>query len=106
MRRRLSLCVLAAFVLVALPASAGDVMVHVGHNKLDPSEVKVAAGTKVVFHNLDAMPGGHTIVADDGSFESPGLEKDQQWSHVFTEPGVHAYSIKEHPTAKGKIIVE
>jgi plastocyanin len=106
MRRRLSLGVLVAFVLMALPVYAGDVMVHVGHNKLDPSELKVAAGTTVVFHNLDAMPGGHTIVADDGSFESPGLEKDQQWSHVFTEPGVHAYSIKEHPTAKGKIIVE
>ena len=90
MRRRLSLCVLVAFVLVALPVYAGEVMVHVGHNKLDPSELKVAAGTTVVFHNLDAMPGGHTIVADDGSFESPPLAKDESWSHSFQEIGIHA----------------
>ena len=52
------------------------------------------------------MPGGHTIVASDGSFESPSLSKDQKWSHTFTEPGVYAYEIKEHPSAKGKIVVE
>ena len=48
----------------------------------------------------------HEDTAEDVMSFFPGLEKDQQWSHVFTEPGVHAYSIKEHPTAKGKIIVE
>ena len=66
----------------------------------------MTVGTTVVFHNLDEMPGGHTIVASDGSFESPGLAKDQKWSHTFTEPGVYAYEIKEHPSAKGKIVVE
>lgn len=106
MRKRLHLCLLMAFVLASLPVHADEVMVHVGHNKLEPAELTVAPGTTVVFHNLDAMPGGHTIVADDGSFQSPGLAKDEKWSHVFTEPGVHAYSIKEHSSAKGKIIVE
>ena len=100
----------AAALITALlwgPASAlaDDVTVHVGHNKLDPAEVTVAAGTTVVFHNHDAMPGGHTIVAADGSFESPGLEKDQTWSRLFEEPGVYGYSIKEHPAAVGKIVV-
>ena len=106
MRKRLHLCLLMAFVLASLPVHAGEVMVHVGHNKLDPAELKVATGTTVIFHNLDAMPGGHTIVADDGSFQSPGLAKDEQWSHVFTEPGVYHYSIKEHPSVKGKVVVE
>jgi plastocyanin len=106
MRQRIHLCLLVVFVLASLPAHAGEAMVHVGHNKLDPSDLKVAAGTTVVFHNMDEMPGGHSIVADDGSFQSPALAKDQSWSHTFTKPGVHGYSIKEHPSAKGTIVVE
>ncbi len=60
----------------------------------------------VVFHNLDRMPGGHTVVADDGSFGGPGLAKDEKGSHTFSKPGVYSYSIKEHPSAKGRIVVE
>jgi plastocyanin len=93
-------------VLLVPAAYAGELMVHVGHNKLDPAEATIAAGDTVVFHNLDEMPGGHTIVADDGSFESPGLAKDASWSHTFEAAGTYPYHIKEHPGAKGKIIVE
>lgn len=106
MRKKLHRCLLLALALVALPVLANEVMVHIGHNKVEPAELKVAPGTTVVFHNLDAMPGGHSIAADDGSFQSPGLAKDQTWSHTFTEPGTYVYSIREHPSAKGKIIVE
>lgn len=95
-----------ALLLVAAPAAwADDAMVHVGHGKLDPAEVTVSAGDTVVFHNVDAMPGGHTVVADDGAFRSPALEKDQQWSHTFTEAGRHPYRISEHPDAQGVIVV-
>ncbi len=106
MRGTLSLLFLMTIVLASPTVYAGEVMVHVGHNKLDPSDLKVAAGTTVVFHNLDEMPGGHSIVADDGSFQSPALAKNKSWSHTFTEPGVYLYSIKEHPSAKGKVVVE
>ena len=106
MRQGLRLCFLLAFVLASSSVHAGEAMVYVGHNKLDPSELKVTTGTTVVFHNLDEMPGGHSIVADDGSFHSPALAKDQTWSHAFTEPGVYGYSIREHPSAKGTIVVE
>lgn len=111
MHRKLHLCFLVIIVLASCQAEEAKVQVEeaevqVGHNKLDPSDLTVAAGATVVFHNLDEMPGGHTIAADDGSFQSPGLAKDQNWSHTFNEPGVYLYSIKEHPTAKGKIVVE
>ena len=106
MRGTLALLVTLSLMGVSSAAVAGEIMVHVGHNKIDPAELSVAVGTKVVFHNLDQMPGGHTVVADDGSFESPGLGKDEKWSHTFSTPGVHSYSIKEHPSAQGKIIVE
>jgi plastocyanin len=52
------------------------------------------------------MPGGHTIMADDCSFKSPDLAKDESWSHTFTKPGTYAYHIKQHPEAKGKIVVK
>lgn len=106
MLKRISFYFLAMFVLASSPVYGGETMVHVGHNKLDPADLKVAVGDTVVFHNVDAMPGGHTIAADDGSFESTDLAKDENWSHTFSEPGVHSYSIKQHPSAKGKITVE
>jgi plastocyanin len=106
MRWKRGFLVLGSMALVSSVALAGEVMVHVGHNKLDPAEITIAAGTTVVFHNLDQMPGGHSVVADDGSFHSPGLAKDQSWSHTFDEPGIYTYSIKEHPAARGRIVVE
>jgi len=56
-------------LVLALPAAAGEVTISVGHNKIDPAKVTLKAGDTVVFHNLDEMPGGHTVVAADGSFE-------------------------------------
>ena len=98
-----TLLALLAFPLIV---EAADTTVEVGHNRLEPAEVTIGAGAKVAFHNQDEMPGGHTIVADDGSFESPPLAKDDSWSREFTEPGTYKYHIKEHPDAKGKIIVK
>jgi plastocyanin len=93
-------------VLASSAAFAGEPTVAVGHNRITPSELTVKAGTRVTFENQDAMPGGHSIVADDGSFQSPGLGKGETWSHTFSEPGNYPFSIKEHPAAKGSITVE
>jgi plastocyanin len=102
--RRVAL--LLVTLAVAASSFAEDVVVRVGHGRLDPAEVTVAVGTAVTFLNEDEMPGGHTIVAADGSFASPGLAKGETWSHTFEKPGVYSYSIKEHPAAKGQVIVK
>ncbi|HVP29708.1 MAG TPA: amidase [Myxococcota bacterium] len=102
---RVALFVLG-LALLAAPALADGPTVSVSHNHLAPSELKIAVGTTVTFVNEAEMPGGHTIVADDGSFESPALAKGASWSHTFTKPGTVSYSIKEHPTAKGTIVVQ
>jgi plastocyanin len=103
----LRICTLVALhLLLALPASAGSVMVHVHHDRIDPAEVKIAVGDSIVFHNLDEMPGGHTVVAEDGSFESPALGKDEQWTHSFEKQGTYEFYVKQHPDNKGKVIVE
>lgn len=96
---------LALFSWAGSAAAAGS-MVMISHNHLEPLELTVAAGTTVEFHNTVEMPGGHTIVADDGSFKSPDLAKDQFWSHKFEKPGRYPYHIKQHPNAKGMIIVK
>lgn len=110
MKLQLSVLLIAVFVAGALglgsPALADDVVVRVGHNRLEPSDVTVEPGTAVTFQNEDAMPGGHTIIADDASFQSPPLAKDEKWSHTFEKSGVYPYSIKQHPSAKGTVTVK
>jgi plastocyanin len=93
-------------VSVAVPAAADEAKVTVGHNRIEPAEVAISAGDSVEFHNVDQMPGGHTIVADDGSFSSPALAKDQTWSREFEKAGSYPFHIREHPEAKGKIVVK
>ncbi|MBW2236742.1 MAG: cupredoxin domain-containing protein [Deltaproteobacteria bacterium] len=95
-----------ALLLAAAPASAGNFMVHVGHDKLNPAQVKIKAGDTVVFHNMDQMPGGHTVVSEDGELQSPPLALDGKWSHTFVMPGKYQFHIKEHPGAKATVIVE
>jgi len=92
--------------LAAAPALAETTVVKVGHNRLEPAEVTIEVGSTVTFHNEDEMPGGHSVVAEDGSFESPALAKDEEWSHTFEKAGTHSYSIKQHPSAKGTITVK
>jgi plastocyanin len=93
-------------LFIATAALAETTTVKIGHNRVDPAELTVQAGSTVTFGNEDQMPGGHTIVADDGSFESPALAKGEEWSHTFEKPGTYTYIIKQHPSAKGKIVVE
>ena len=98
----------ALSTLLAMPAWAtpGEATVQVGHNRLEPTEISIAAGDTVTFHNQDDMPGGHMLVADDGSFESPPLGKDKSWTHTFAQPGTYPYHIKQHPGAKGRVVVK
>ena len=106
MNRALATSVL--LLLFSLPATvrAEDARVEVGHGKLEPAEVIVTAGDLVTWKNTVQMPGGHTVTSDDGSFESPALGKDESWSHRFEKLGSHGYHIKQHPDAKGKVVVE
>jgi plastocyanin len=106
MRRIVPLAALLALLAAPLGALAADTRVEVGHNRLAPARVEIAVGDSVTFHNVDQMPGGHTVVADDGSFSSPPLAKDQDWSHTFEKAGSFGVHIKEHPGAKATVEVK
>jgi len=94
-----------ALLLVAAPALA-DVTIEVGHNRIAPATVTIKKGESVTFHNVDEMPGGHTIAAEDGSFQSPPLAKGQDYTHKFETSGKVKVKIVQHPQATGEIIVE
>ena len=102
---RLGLAIAVGLALLASPVLAHGPTVVIGHNRVEPAEITVAVGGIVHFHNEDAMPGGHTVVADDGSFESPPLGKGGDWHHLFATPGRHGFHIGEHPEAKGIVVV-
>ena len=103
---------LAASLVAALffgstaAAEGKSVMVHVGHNKLDPAEVTISTGDRIIFHNMAAMPGGHTIVKTDGELTSGPLEMNDIWKHTFEEAGSYEFYIEQHPDAKTTITVE
>lgn len=67
-------------------------------------KLTIAAGTTVVWKNLDDDP--HTVTADDGSFDSKGLGQGDTFKHVFAKAGNYAYHCSAHPHMKGVIVVE
>ena len=81
-------------------------MVHVGHNQLEPAKVSISVGDTVTFHNMAAMPGGHTVVADDGSVSSPPLAEHESWAHTFEAAGSFGFHIEQHPDARCEVVVE
>ncbi len=105
MRSLLSVAAAAVVVSVATLVLAHGAAVVVGHNYIEPAEITIAVGEIVHFQNRDEMPGGHTIVADDGAFESPALGKGEGWHYTFSKSGVYSYHVKEHPGTVGKIVV-
>ena len=105
--RTIPLAIAAATLLCVPPtARAAGATVTVGHNRIEPAAISIHRGESVTFHNVDEMPGGHTIVADDGSWKSPPLKKDESFTQRFDKAGKTAIHIEQHPTAKGVIEVQ
>ncbi len=64
----------------------------------------VAVGTTVVWTNQDPM--GHTVTADDGSFDSGTIASGATYSHAFAKAGVYTYHCAFHPSMLGTVIVQ
>jgi plastocyanin len=108
---------LAVFVLVVggVPGAAeaeSSHTVRITHGRFSPSEISVAVGDTVTWSNDDH--DGHSVTADDGSFDShPGCSEDdtsqclpegETWSHTFTEAGRYPYHSRTEGQ-KGTVIV-
>jgi plastocyanin len=72
--------------------------------RFKPTELRITAGTTVVWTQTDAVP--HTVTAVDGSFDSGSLVKGDTFEYTFETPGAFAYICDFHGSMKATIIVE
>ena len=68
-----------------------------------PATVTVSPGSTVTWTNRDEEP--HTVVANDGSFHSPGMGTGATFSHTFATPGTFDYACSIHPMMHGTVVV-
>lgn len=103
-------------VAAASPASAGgttraepgaSARVTIARSRFDNVELRVVAGTTVVFENTDAFV--HTITSTDASsieFDSGEIGQDQTFEITFDEAGEYPYFCRIHPTMRAVVVVE
>jgi len=71
--------------------------------KFAPDTLEVAVGTEVTWTNMELSP--HTVVADDGSFESENLGDGDTFSYTFDTAGTFPYICGIHTSMKGEVVV-
>jgi plastocyanin len=87
--------------------AAGPPVVTIARSRFGTPELRVAAGTTVVFENTDEY--AHTVSSADDSpiaFGSDELGQGDTFSITFDTPGVYSYYCMIHPTMRGTVIVE
>jgi plastocyanin len=78
--------------------------VRITSSGFSPLVLNVVAGTTVVWQ--DADQGSHTVVADDGSFDSGSMLPGATFNHTFPNIGNQNYHCGIHPAEKGTIAVK
>jgi plastocyanin len=68
-----------------------------------PATLTVRVGGTVTWTNRDEEP--HTVVADDGSFRSPGMGSQATYSHTFPTAGKFDYVCSIHPFMHATVVV-
>jgi plastocyanin len=71
----------------------------------DPSPLRVAPGTKIVFDDEDGSIT-HTATAKNGAFDTGDIKVGTTKSIVLRKPGVYKYYCTIHPFMHGKIVVK
>ena len=94
---------LLALTAVA-PSPQGGAVVHIRDDAFIPAAITVKAGDKVTFINDD--DDAHTATADDGAWDSEGLNQGQKWTHAFMKAGKIAYHCTVHPMMHATIVVK
>lgn len=77
----------------------------------NPPSIEIKTGTTVTWVNTEAVDypvvrGYHSVIADEGAFESPDIAPGQRWSYTFLKPGTFGYHCGVHPQVMtGEIVV-
>jgi plastocyanin len=93
----------------AAPASAGGGggganAVTIQNFAFGPATLNVAVGTTVTWTNADSA--GHTVTADDGSFDSKTLATGATFTQTFSTAGTFAYHCTIHTSMHGTVTVK
>ena len=97
------LLALTGLLIAALPASAKEVRISMSKLRFTPASVQVGTGDTVIWVNDDDR--GHTVVADDGTFNSGEIGIGGSFRQKFATPGDIAYHCEHHPRMRGKLVV-
>lgn len=88
-------------------AATDNPTITIADSRFDQLELRVPAGSTVVFVNTDNYK--HTITSAEGSpveYDSGRFGEGETFEFTFDEPGEYAYFCQVHPTMRAKIIVE
>lgn len=88
---------------VSAPTPAGNTVL-ISNFSFNPATLTIKAGDSVTFTNNDSV--GHSVVADDGSFDTGILAQGQSKTLVFSKAGTFAYHCSVHPSMKAAIVVQ
>lgn len=86
-------------------------IVRIRNFAFEPSELRVGAGTRIVWINCESSAGGgfaHTSTANNGAWDSPLLASQGEGKFEFTtgQLGTFNYFCEPHPGMIGRVIVE
>ena len=77
--------------------------IEISDFKFDPGTVAADAGAEISWTNGDQAP--HTATADDSSFDTGTLDRGDDATVKFDEPGTYSYYCRFHPFMKGTVEV-
>ncbi len=82
----------------------GGAQVVMKNFAFDPADVTIKAGESVTWTNQDSVT--HTVVADNGEFNSGDLANGATFSFTFAKAGTYPYHCSIHPTMTGTVTVQ
>lgn len=88
----------------ATKSSGTDQGIQIANFSFAPIEIRIKAGTKVVWTNDDSVP--HTVTSDNGKFDSGLFDQRKKFEFTFAEKGTFPYHCAVHPSMKATVIVE
>ena len=102
---KLGLIALAAPLAATMAQAAGHAehVVEIRGMSFTPSVLEIKAGETVRFENLGPAP--HTATADDGSFDTGRLARNESIEITFDTAGTFDYFCEIHPRMRASLIV-
>lgn len=84
--------------------ATGGNAVSISNFSFSPAALTVKVGDKVTFTNNDSV--GHSVVADDGSFDTGIIAQGQSQTVTFAKAGTFNYHCSVHPSMKASVTVQ